>query len=508
MNVFEDLIEELRDEHLLEETVIDSIAAAEASTLPDGEVEMSAAVREPVADTDATITPDGESEGEFYRKRAIAEVSSLQMVEHVLSGIEREYLKIVPRSFDDLQAKKALHQFLQVQGDPSTTEYADAEFRLMRETEAWSTALSARDAKVSPANLRRFCENSRPGLSSQALMSLGRFYRNTAYTEESRAKFDLVMTRLFARETDDQKRRLLFSPVDMVGHIRTLYANWASVALYSTDESTVQARAVVSGFEDRVAESNNAEGFDDLLKNSFFDKIRQFKEATGELFFTPEIVAASIDCNVRIGNKLVDLVYVERQRMPLELVEEKYGYEHDQIISEAACKTLRLVELLKSLPDTEDANAASRAAAASRPVAKSIVGKEKKASFFSLNLFGVNKWLLVATILVAIASGSLYFWADQPTAESSAAETAKDVNLQKTPLKEYIRSGRATEENFYAITLPAWDELNEAKKKEVLQKALELANENGLKTVSLLNVKGRTVAFASANRAELLNPGS
>ena len=507
MNVFEDLIEELRDEHLLEETVIDSIAAAEASTLPGDEVEMSAAVRESAADADSTITPDGEPEGEFYRKRAMAEVSSLQMVEHVLSGIEREYLKIVPRSYDDLQAKKALHQFLQVHGDPSTTEYADAEFRLMRETEAWSTALSARDAKVSPANLRRFCENSRPGLSSQALMSLGRFYRNTAYTEESRAKFDLVMTRLFARETDDQKRRLLFSPVDMVGHIKTLYANWASVALYSTDESTLQARAVVSGFEDRVSESNNAESFDDLLKKSFFDKVRQFKEATGELFFTPEIVAASIACNVRIGNKLVDLVHVERQRTPLELVEEKYGYEHDQIISEAACKTLRLVELLKSLPDVEDATVASPTPAAPRPVAKSIA-KEKKASFFSLNLFGANKWLLFATILVAIASGTLYFWADQPTAESSAAESAKDVSLQKTPLKEYIRSGRATEENFYAITLPAWDELNEAKKREVLQKALELANENGLKTVSLLNTKGRTVAFASPNRAELLNPGS
>ncbi len=104
------------------------------------------------------------------------------MVEHVLSGIEREYMKIVPSSYDDLRAKTALHKFLQVQGDSTTTEYAEAEFHLMRETEAWSSALSARDSKISVANLRRFCENSRPILSSQALLGLGRFYRNSAFS--------------------------------------------------------------------------------------------------------------------------------------------------------------------------------------------------------------------------------------------------------------------------------------------------------------------------------------
>ena len=175
MDVFQDLSEELRDEQLLEETVIDSIAEAEAGTLSEDDPGMSTASDAAFDDADRTLVPEGETEGDFYRKRAIAEVSSLQMVEHVLSGIEREYLKIVPKSYDDLQAKKALHQFIQVHADPSSTDYAEAEFRLMRETEAWSTALAARDAKISPAHRRRFCEHSRPGLSSQALMSLGRF---------------------------------------------------------------------------------------------------------------------------------------------------------------------------------------------------------------------------------------------------------------------------------------------------------------------------------------------
>jgi len=495
MDVFQDLIEELRDENLLEETVIDFAALAAAlPAQPNGDSEVDEG--EPAEGK----TP--ETEADFYRKRAMDEVSSLQMVEHVLSGIEREHLKIVPATYDDLQAKKALHTFIQVHADPTSTDYAEAEFRLMRETEQWMSALSERDKKITAANLRRFCENSRPGLSSQALMALCRFYRNSAYSEASRSKFDLVMTRLFAREIEDQKRRLLFSPVDMVGHIKTLYANWASVALYSTEDSTLSARTVVAGFEDRVSEIEAAETFEDLITSGFFDKLHQFKEATGEMFFTPAIVGAAIACNVRIGNKFVDLIRIERERSSIERIEAKYGYEYDQIISDAAGKTLQLLDLLKSIRDGDDAERQALTATKVKAAPKAVV-KEKGRS----RLFQVNKWLLVVTIIIAIASGSLYYWADEAGPESSSAETAKDVGFGTSPIREYLKTGRATSENLYAITQPTWDQLSDEKKKEVLTQALVVANENGLKNVNILNAKGRTVGFASKTRLELLNPG-
>ncbi|HKP70500.1 MAG TPA: hypothetical protein VJV05_14525 [Pyrinomonadaceae bacterium] len=500
MDVFQDLIEELRDENLLEETVIDFAALTGASPVTSNGHSNGNGNGSELAEDEPSQT-----EADFYRKRAIDEVSSLQMVEHVLSGIEREYLKVVPAVFDDLQAKKALHQFIQVHADPTSAEYAEAEFRLMRETEGWMTALSERDKKISPANLRRFCENSRPVLSSQALMALGRFYRNSAYTEVGRSKFDLVMTRLFTREIDDSKRRLLFSRVDMVGHIKTLYANWASVALYSTEDSTLRTRTVVAGFEECVSEIEKNESFENLINSDFFDKLHQFKEATGEMFFTPEIVGAAIDCNVRIGNRFVDLIRLERERSSIERIEEKYGFEYDQVISDAAGKTLQLVDLLKSLPE-EDAD--DNPTEPVQPVAAkpSKVFKDNSSSRKS-GLFQVNKWLLLLTILVAGSSAGLYFWADQSGPEASSAETAADVSFAKSALKEYLRTGRATKENLYAITLPSWDSLSDEKKKEVLAQALEFANSNGLKSVNILNPKGRTVGFASQNRSELLNPG-
>ena len=500
MDVFQDLIEELRDENLLEETVIDFAALTGVSPVQrNGDSDAD--------DSDLADDPPPPTEADFYRKRAMDEVSSLQMVEHVLSGIGREHLKIVSATYDDLQVKKALHTFIQVHADPTSSEYAEAEFRLMRETEEWMTDLSERDKKITAAHLRRFCENSRPGLSSQALMALCRFYRNSAYSEASRSKFDLVMTRLFARDIGEERRRLLFSRVDMVGHIKTLYANWASVALYSTEDSTLSARTVVAGFDDRVAEIEAAETFEALITSGFFDKLRQFKEATGEMFFTPQIVAAAIDCNVRIGNKFVDLIRIERERSSVERIEEKYGFEYDQIISDAAGKTLQLVDLLKSLPDGDEAEPKAKAATQSAVAPKPRVFNEKQGSGSTSNLFRVNKWILLVTIIVAIASGSLYFWADDSGPDSSSAETAKDVSFSSSRLNEYLQTGRATSENLYAITRPAWDQLSDDKKKEVLSEALVFANDNRLKNVNILNAKGRTVAFASKTRSELLNPG-
>src|SRR5689334_8545302 len=130
MNVFEDLVLELKEENLLEDTIVDRaidttdepnvkepeevlIAEPDAAThTPEIVVESNA---EPIPNDLPPRPPKKPAHGrEFFNKRAVAEVSSLQMVEHVLTGVEREYLKIVPKTFDDFNAKKALNTFLQI----------------------------------------------------------------------------------------------------------------------------------------------------------------------------------------------------------------------------------------------------------------------------------------------------------------------------------------------------------------------------------------------------------
>ena len=503
MNLFEDLIEELRDENLLEETITASRAAGSSATHSETSPSQSAH-RVSGTEKGSEDGASAEASRSFYHKRAMDEVSCLQMVEHILSGIEREYMKIVPATFNDLKVKKALHIFLQVHGDTSSREYADAEFNLLHETEAWSLALSERDTHIPVSGLRRFCENSRPALSSQALLALARFYRNASYAESSRAKFDFVMTRLFSRETEGEKRRLLFSRGEMIGHIKTLYANWASAALYSADDATLKIRAIVAGFEDRTAEAESALTFDQLIQDDFFKKVHEFKVATGEIFYTPEVVSVAIDCNTRIGNKFIDLLRLERERTSPESVERKYGYEYDQIISEAAGKTLHLVELAKTLEGNSDTGNESGDPSASKTKTFERAPTNENRLFTS-DMFRVNKWLLAFTILVVLASAGAYFWSSQPSAGASATATATSINLEGTELDAYLRSGRGTAETFYAITLPAWDQLEDDKKKEVLQQALLLANKNGLKTVQLISVNGRTAAVASETKLEIPN---
>jgi hypothetical protein len=523
MNVFEDLIEELRDENLLEQTIIELIGhAPKPNGIDSSSDDRPALGEQSTARMNGSSTSEDDDESfsdsedvdrvgaDFYRKRAMDEVSSLQMVEHVLSGIEREYMRMVPETYDDLAVKKALHTFLQVDSDYGSTEYSEAEFQLMQETEVWSSALSERDRDISVANLRRFCENSRPVLSAQALLSLARFYRNAPYSEATRSKFDFVMTRLFARENDGAKRRLLFGRSEMIGHIKTLYANWSSVALYSTGDESPKVRSIIVGLEDRIAEAESALTFDQLIEDSFFKKVNEFKESTGEVFFTPEVVAATIDCNTKIGNKLLDLIRLERERTSAELVEQKYGAEYDHLISAAAGKTLHVVDVVHNLPendpDFDEPRGDEEVATVRVPTRAREVEKTPRQPFLSFNLFGVNKWLLLVTVLIVTASAGLYLWADGPMADSGATEKARDVSFDGTPLKEYMRTGRATEETFYAITLPSWDQLTEAKKKEVLKQALEFATQNGQKRVQILNPQGRNAGFAAEGQTEVLSP--
>lgn len=518
MNVFEDLIEELKGENLLEDTVIDLHRADAAPGTVDeddsglfetgfnsdefstGEVAAEASGEsEELLETDLPQIEKPASEREFFRKRAMDEVSSLQMVEHVLSGVEREHMKMTPVSFDDLEAKKALHRFLQVSGELKSPGHAEAEFALRHETEAWSFALFERDQKISVANIRRFCEESHPVLSSQALISLARFYRNSPYSEDVRGKFEFVMTRLFSRDTEDETRLLLFPRHEMAGHISTLYANWSSIALYSHAEDAVEVSLTVTRFDEFSVEVENAETFDELLESDFFNKVRVYKQESAEMFYVSEVTAAAISCNLKIGNKYVELINKEKAISDVRTIEEKYGYTYDQIVSNAAGKTLLLVDLLKLTNERRAFDAIDISSYGSASGSKT--SKSKSDSGFEL--FGINRWLMVVAFAAILASVGVYFWTERSAGEDAATAVATPLKIDDPDVKKHFRSLRSSNETLYAMTQPTFDVLSEEQQKELLQKVLKLAIERNLQKVNLLNNKGRSIAFASKERLEL-----
>ncbi|HMQ02729.1 MAG TPA: hypothetical protein PKD26_02275 [Pyrinomonadaceae bacterium] len=525
MSVFEDLIDELKNEHLLEDTVIDlkradaaarsgegpvSEAHVDQSTSegrPGSSVEAGATTVNGQAELDVPTIEEPKSEADFYRKRAMDEVSSLQMVDHVFSGVEREHLKLVPASFDELEAKKALHKFLQVAGDVQSPEHATYEYLLRQETEAWNFALYERDQRISVSSIRRFCEESRPVLSSQALISLARFYRNSPYSEEVRSKFDYIVTRLFSRDAGEGTRQTLFEHSEMIGHISTLYNNWSSIALYTSGDDKIDVSLTVTRFNEFRAEAASASSYDELLESDFFNRVRLYKETCAEMFYVPEVIASVVACNLTIGNQFVELISRERSRYGAEAVEQKYGFDSDQLVSSAAARTIALADVLQIEPqgDEPEPNGTVEqpepAVAKPRP-AKRVESEENSA----MDLFGVNRWLLGICILCVLVSGGVYIWAERFAGggESQSVVVAAPVVIDDAELEKYIKSPRSSKDTFYAVVLPSFDSLTEEEQKNVLTRAYRFAETKDLRKVNLLNKAGRTVAFASKNRFELV----
>lgn len=476
-----------------------SPAMPDLSAPPVGRVSFAASPRASFGASDGRQIVGGR---EFFKKRAIDEVAGLQMVDHVLSGVEREQMKLVPKPFDDIPVKKALHDFMQVSGDTKSAEHARAEFQLMQETESWYSSLSHRDKHISVAHLRRYCETTKPALSPQALIAMARFYRNSPFSEQVRNKFDLILTRLFSNEVEDEKRELMFPRDELIAQVKDLYADWSSIQLYATAEDDSEILISVLKFQDFVTEAESTATFDELIGNDFFNRLRLFKEGCHENFFAPLITVASIEANIRIGNRYTDLIRHERSSKNAAALEEKYGFLHDQAISDSTGKSFSLVDMLKEKSDASATNIKEVRVDGNFERSRPIVRKPR-------GRWAVNKLLLGFTIFVVVACVGLFFWANMKSHEldSAVSPSVKKVNLDNSSLKEILMNpAKISDETFYGITLDSWGNMNLEKKEEVLKKILSIGSEKGFKKVHLMNEKGQAVGFAGDEKVEVYNP--
>lgn len=532
MNIFEKLIDELKEENLLEETVIETNGNANNDNkepLPIEEVEMKAdetifssdevaleneleipdetgfefapSVTEEIVQPDeAEVISKPDNSKEFFYRRASEEVSSLQMVEHVLSGVERDQMKIIPKAFDDMAVKTALHKFRQVSNDESLSENSQAEFALMQETENWYSELSQRDKNITVGHLRRFCETTRPALSSQALLALARFYRNAPYSESVRSKFDLVITRLLTRETGDDKRELVFTRSEIIKHLEGLYAEWSSVSLYSPDKDDSTNLLAALKFEDFMSEIMAVENFDDLIKSDFFNRLRAVKESTSENFFAPTVTTAAIECNTNVGNRYVELLRSETVNP--EILIKKYGVIREEAISDTTGKTLHLAQLLNN--KQQEAEPEKQIPAKSEPEIKTKKAEPEKSEKKAKDPYAINKWLIVAAAIVIFGNVALFVFYNEPETGGQATTIVADkVNLENSVLKEHLKSARMSNGIFYGKIAPSWNDLTQEDKERFVQKIIASGNERGFTTVHLLNDDSRPVAYANGDKIQI-----
>ncbi len=557
MNVFEDLVVELKQENLLEDTVIDPAADAVEDhghlnetispdqpvvneefvpfakghdtpttsvqsqslefDLPDVDLVNveSAAEAVPAAAAHEDKPVKVKKNKEFFKKRASAEASSLQMVDHVLTGVEREYLKVLPKAFDDFNAKKALNAFLQSDDEENSQGHVDAEFALMQETEAWCSALAERDKNVPVSSLRQYCENSKPALSSQALLSIARFYRNLPYSEPVRAKFDFVITRLFSRPGDYEKRTALFNRDETLTHINTLYNDWSSVPLYTAEDDDSKIMLTALSFEDMAVEAENAVSFDHLIESDFFGRLRLFKESISELFFAPSVTAAAIESNIRIGNAYVSLIERERRKLDSKSLRDKYENIDHAGVSDTAGRTLELVDILRELENIPVEVAAEEdfeqetviLDVGSPKTEKKKAGKKNNLlARLAQNATSVNKWFVVFGAVLILASVGVWVWANFFTAPDPPSASVQAVEFNGAAFQEHIKVAKLSGETLYVQLQPTWELLPKEKRQDILQAIFKTGGEKGFTQVNLISKDGKYVGYASANRLDVTMP--
>lgn len=549
MNVFEDLVIELQEENLLEEAVIgnrtrprNSSFEAERTDQPATAVSESDPVAEMPSGTEVEIETAGDSNTaasapakavasfspqnqrqrnnkEFFKKRAVTEVSSLQIVEHVVTGVEREYMKVLPQTYDGFNAKKALNNFLQIPDNVNTEEHAAAEFELLQQTEAWCSALAERDKKVPVAALRQFCENTRPALSSQAMMAIARFYRNLPYSENVRSKFDFVVTRLFSRLTEDEQRVALFNREETLNHIKKLYAEWSSVPLYAMSDDDNDIVMAALSFDDLAIESENAATFDQLVKTDFFGRLRSFKESISELFFAPSVTAAAIDANVRIGNSYVILIAREREKMDSDSIQSKYDDLDGVLVSDATARTLELVDVLRA-PMPQIARTVEKAGEVGEPretwspperptaVEKVVETKVEKAQVpfaekIKEQILEFNKWILIGCGCLIFATLGLVIYSSYFSAVPVSNAGVIAVDFSNPVIEEQLRVAKVSNNMLHAQVKETWETLPKEKRLELLKMMYEAGAERGYNQVNLIDKTGQSVGFASPSRLEV-----
>lgn len=566
MNIFEDLVEELKGEHLLERTVgeesLNNFESDAGNTVVTGsviteniqnpvrhqdigeddlvldeelfeterfleqlEAEENAKTKsdheelphqelfgdsEPSNEVSNAAPPPNDEELELFRKRAIAEVASLQMVDHIFTNVEREQMKVAPRPYDDLVVKKILHSLTQQSDGLNSSAQSRAEFKLRLETENWYTTLAFRDENISVENLRYSCETTRPPLSPPALLALARFYRNLPFTEKSRNKFELIISRLFSQEIATAKRELVFTREELTGHLTELYEEWESVSFYSLENDAVLIGEIETKINKFVEESQRAQTFDDLINSGFFNRIRSFKKETGEYFFAPVVVSAAIICNVQIGNRYLQLLEQEKsaiKNVDLETalinpgLEDRYGLQHDRIVSDALSKTLQISDLLKEIKDqpAEVGVPEFKPAAMAESKPRTRERRVRKPGFFD-RILAVNKILLGLTVFTVVGTAVLFLWVELDPPKSPSPTDVVQIDMAQTEFTEYIQTAKINNEALFAIVKPGWQQLPKAEQETIVKKMVLFGKTKGFTQIHLLNKDGATIGSGSVER--------
>lgn len=222
----------------------------------------------------------------------------LRIVEEFLTQMELNLLKTSPASFGIENVKAGLRE-MRALGEDAHDRRKRIEFQLSHELMQWAENLAERDAKIEAYHIRRYCDGLKNPLDSEVFVALARFYRGMGYSRQSMSKFDLAMTRAFTSQLGELRRCLVADRETLSARIAAHFATWDRLPV--EDHGSPKD---VHVFDRYVEECFSVDEFQELTDSKLFDRVREFKSELSERFFHPNVVAAAIECNIALGNRL------------------------------------------------------------------------------------------------------------------------------------------------------------------------------------------------------------
>ncbi len=559
-----DLIEELKDNDLLEETApksgdpeaeiddtpehSDERVATELNQIPEpteeellsepeSVVEAEPRVEEqPNADLVANQKDEKESEPEIpstaevkpeqvdsnkekysaLAKKFEAAINGLEAVEHLLNGIILEHRKKIEPAFDVESLRGSVHR---LKDSTSDTEAANLEGQLTSSLENWRETLRKRDKKISTADLRVYVSEANP--SENLLTSLARFYRTSPFSERVRRKFDFVATRLFTTADEKKDRRMIVDSQTIIHALEELYARWGCLEATAQTEQEENPAVILATYkyEDLIEELRTCKEYGDLIESGFFKRIKRFKRGIGKDFFSPAVIAKTIEFNVELGNRYDELAIAEKEKEAAECVTEDLNLPSGKLTTKSASKTAKLAEFLsengiepplvleldRKVPDTEpdtDSEAeradAKEASEEQKEEDKSdISSAAKKTQISKAELF---KRIALAVGLIIAGYFILSAFIGSPI---ELTEFEQQMQAERAIFHKYVKHGKVSDGVFVGAVKDSWSGLSKKEKEDVVSKMFERRKEKGFSSIELKNGEDKTVAIGNSERIEL-----
>ena len=499
MNVFEDLVTELKEENLLEEIFFEN---SSASGNQNG---SNAGFSGGISIDDHSFANGTFASPEAVRTRLSQQIASMELVELVLSAVENANGKR-NQPYDVLAVKKAFHRYSQMANDPENEDFFDAETEIIAAIESWQHDLALRDEKIGVASFRLYVETANPPLGPQALFAMVRFYRSLSVSANTIGKFDFVVTRLFSKFVDGERREMICSQQDAVKYLTQRYTDWSVDNFRSVPGDDPEIAGPVSTFADLAAEAESACSFPDLGKSRLFERLAELKVKTAASMFVPKVVAAAVDSNLRVATHVIELLERERERHGAGIGSRLADVDFAKV-SDAVARTFNAGSTDVGDGDEYELHSSADPVVEKIKVDSPVRSKRTRSKTSNSDnrstIFGINKWLLLATILTVIVSLGVYVWADRVADEPVKTETVKVIDLEKPELKRYLTTSKLSGTMLYAVVTPAFEEMAIDVQREYLKSLYQFGSQKGYSKVTLMNGRGRNIGYADAERLEI-----